>query len=103
MEENENRVRVVIAGEEYTIKGEADGETISKISEYVNGKISEVSSGITSKERYKAAILAAVNITGELFETRKELAECSDKLDQFLFKAKEISEKLENVVELQQY
>jgi len=99
MEEDLNRVRVAIAGEEYTIKGDASNETITKISEYVNEKISEVGTAITSKERYKLAILAAVNIAGELFESRKELAECSDKLDQFLFKAKELSEKLENVIE----
>ena len=98
MEENLNRVRVVIAGEEYTVRGEADNETITQISEYVNQKISELGLGATSKERYKTAILAAVNIAGELFETRKKLNEASSKLDRMLFKAKELSDKIENVI-----
>jgi cell division protein ZapA (FtsZ GTPase activity inhibitor) len=98
MEENLNRARVIIAGEEYTVKGDTDSGTIAQISEYVNQKISELGLGATSKERYKTAILAAVNITGELFESRKKLNETSSKLDQILFKAKELSEKLENVI-----
>jgi cell division protein ZapA len=98
MEENLNRVRVVIAGEEYTVRGEADNQTITEISEYVNQKISELGTGATSKERYKTAILAAVNIAGELFETRKKLNEASTRMDQVLFKAKELSDKIGNVV-----
>jgi cell division protein ZapA len=99
MEDTLNRVRVVIAGEEYTIKGDASEEAINRISEYVNGKIAEVHAGMTSKERYKSVVLAAVNIAEELFESRKTLAEHSEKLDQFLFKAKELSKKLETVVQ----
>ncbi|MFH0919546.1 MAG: cell division protein ZapA [Fibrobacterota bacterium] len=99
MEDKLNRVRVLIAGDEYTIKGEASSDTISRISEYVNSKITEIGTAATSKERYRLAILAAVNITGELFEARKELFEASDKLDQYTFKAKELSRKIETVID----
>ncbi len=98
MEENLNRVKVVIAGEEYTVKGEADSEIITQIAEYVNLKINELGFGATSRERYKTAILAAVNITGELFESRKRFNEASSKVDHLLFKAKELSDKIENVI-----
>jgi cell division protein ZapA len=98
MEENLNRVRVVIGGEEYTVKGDADEKTIAQISDYVNQKIAELGFGVTTRERYKTAILAAVNIAGELFESRKKLNEASSKLDQMLFKAKELSDKIENVI-----
>lgn len=96
-EENLNRVSVRIAGEEYTIRGEADTQTITRISEYVDQKLSEVGQGLSAAERYRTAILAAVNIAGELFESRKNLDEASRKLDQLSFKAKEMSKKIENV------
>jgi len=98
MEESVNRVRVVIAGEEYHIRGSAPAETVGRISDYVNEKISEAGKGMTSKERYKQAILAAVNITEELFDARKKLEECQDRCHQFTFKAKELNEKLESLV-----
>ncbi|OGJ86603.1 MAG: hypothetical protein A2268_09410 [Candidatus Raymondbacteria bacterium RifOxyA12_full_50_37] len=95
---NSNSARVVIAGEEYIIKGDTNSETIARIAEYVNEKILEVGSGVSSKERYKIAILTAVNIAGELFDARRELLDNSDKMDQILFKAKELSEKLESTL-----
>lgn len=97
MEESVNRVRVIIAGEEYNIKGTAPSEVINRISTYVNDKINEAGTGMTSKERYKLAILAAVNITEELFDAQKKLEECRDNFNQFIFKTKELTEKLESV------
>ncbi|OGS35493.1 MAG: hypothetical protein A2293_08105 [Elusimicrobia bacterium RIFOXYB2_FULL_49_7] len=98
MEESINRVRVVIAGDEYQIKGNASAEIITQITDYLNGKIEEAGKGIASKERYKQAILAAVNITAELFDVQKRLVENQDKLEKMVFKAKEFSETLENTV-----
>jgi cell division protein ZapA (FtsZ GTPase activity inhibitor) len=97
MEESVNRVRVVIAGEEFHIRGSAPADTVNRISGYVNEKISEAGKGMTSKERYSQAILAAVNITAELFDAQQKLEESKNRCDQFIFKAKELNEKLESL------
>lgn len=66
----ENRVTVNICGEEYTLVAEEAPSYMHKVGDYVNAKLSELLS--TAKVgRSDAAVLAAVNITDELFKERE--------------------------------
>jgi cell division protein ZapA len=79
-------VRVIIYGEEYSIKGDADVETTKKVAEYVNGKMEEIQNRIASRDKAKIAVLAALNIAGELLgieeDLRKKAGAISKKIDE---------------------
>jgi cell division protein ZapA len=62
-------VRVTIVGDEYSIRSEADPEHTRRVAEYVDKAIRAVMQG--SVEPQKAAILAALQITNELFEANR--------------------------------
>jgi cell division protein ZapA len=63
--------RVSICGEEYTIRSDSPPEHTRAVAAYVDGKIREVLENASVVESHKAAILAALQITDELFEARR--------------------------------
>jgi len=66
----ENRVTVNICGEEYTLVAEEAPSYMQKVGGYVDAKLSELLSA-AKVGRSDAAVLAAVNITDELFKARE--------------------------------
>jgi cell division protein ZapA len=65
-------VKVEIYGSEYRIRGEADPERIQEIAHYVDSKMREVTHETALGSSLKVAILAALNIAGELFGERDD-------------------------------
>ena len=65
-------VRVSIVGEEYPIRTERSAEFTRAVAEYVDRTIRSVLDSGTVIETHKAAILAAMKITDELFHAREE-------------------------------
>lgn len=63
-------VRVRIIGEEYTLRTEASAEHTEAVAEHVDKTIRAIISGGATVETHKAAILAALQITDELFRER---------------------------------
>jgi cell division protein ZapA len=77
-----NVAKVKIVGEEYTLRTEESAEHAQAVAAYVDQAIRKVLSGAVV-ETHKAAILAALQITDELFKAREEaatLAESSRRL-----------------------
>ena len=68
----ERPIKVKILDHEYLIKSEEDEDLVSKIAEYVNEKIEEVNENSEGLSEKKMAILAALNIASEYFQTKKE-------------------------------
>ncbi len=66
-----NVVKVSILGDEYSIRSDASPEQTKAVAEYVDKVIRQIMSGSHMVESHKAAILAALSITGELFEARE--------------------------------
>ena len=64
-------VRVTIMGEEYTIRSDASPEHTRAVAAYLDRAIRQVATSGNVIETHKAAILAALQITGELFEARE--------------------------------
>jgi len=82
MEDHDNLVRVTIFGQEYTVKAPADASYIKSIAEFVDSKMREVQEELsTPQSPARVAILAAMNISDELFTARKEKAELSDSVE----------------------
>lgn len=71
VEDRKQTVTVNIFGEEYPIRGEADTEYIMQVASYLDGKMREVAEKNSNKSPAKVAILAALNITDELFQVRR--------------------------------
>ena len=78
----DNKVTVRIYGQEYTISGERDTETIQEIAAYVDEKMREISKFTSSYKAGSLATLASVNITDELFSLREEVSKLKEEKEQ---------------------
>jgi cell division protein ZapA len=75
MTQPRHSVRVTIVGEEYSLRSEASQEHAEAVANYVDRAIRKVMSSGSIVETHKAAILAALQITDELFTARENLEE----------------------------
>jgi cell division protein ZapA len=69
--EKRHVVKVQIVGEEYTIRSDASPEHTRAVAQYVDHAIKRVLNTTPVVETHKAAILAALQITDELFKARE--------------------------------
>jgi cell division protein ZapA len=72
MEEKKQSVKVNIFGEDYAIKGDTETLYIQQVAQYVDQKMKEVSERLANKLPLRVAVLAAMNITDELFKERED-------------------------------
>jgi cell division protein ZapA len=68
---NKHAVKVTIGGEEYTVKSELPPEYTREVAAYVDAALKRVKDMVPMVESHKAAILAALAITDELFQARR--------------------------------
>ena len=66
-----NAVRVTIGGEEYTVRSELPPEYTREVAAYLDAALKRVRDSLPSVETHKAAILAGLSITDELFQSRR--------------------------------
>ena len=66
-----NAVRVTIGGEEYTVRSELPPEYTREVAAYLDAALKRVRDSMPMVETHKAAILAALAITDELFQARR--------------------------------
>ncbi len=81
MTEEKKTLKVNIYGTEYPIRGDADVDYILKVAEYVDQRMREIDQQLVSKSPLKVAILAALNITDELFRERLDKSELIEKYE----------------------
>jgi len=73
-------VKVMIGGEEYTVRSDLPPEYTRDVAAYVDQQLKKVLSQGPLVETHKAAILAALAITDELFQSRKGEREVAARL-----------------------
>ena len=78
----ENRVKVEIFGQTYTINGDASPEYMLQLSEYVNNQMERVSENISNSNPAQVAILVALNIADEYFQLKQLKAGAEFKLEE---------------------
>jgi cell division protein ZapA (FtsZ GTPase activity inhibitor) len=66
-----NAVKVMIGGEEYTVRSDLPPEYTREVAAYFDEALRKVLSQGPLVETHKAAILAGLAITDELFRSRK--------------------------------
>lgn len=64
-------VRVTIGGEDYTVRSELPPEYTREVAAYVDAALRRIRDMLPLVETHKAAILAALAITDELFQARR--------------------------------
>ena len=80
MSTTKNAVRVIIGGEEYTVRSELPPEYTREVASYLDAALKRVRDTLPMVESHKAAILAALSITDELFQARQGDREAADRL-----------------------
>src|SRR5207244_6217115 len=73
-------VKVMIGGEEYTVRSDLPPEYTREVAGYVDQALKKVLSQGPIVETHKAAILAALDITNELFQAKKGEREVAARL-----------------------
>ncbi|MBM4120869.1 MAG: cell division protein ZapA [Nitrospira sp.] len=73
-------VEVEIFGQRYTITGEADEEYVKRLANYVDTQLRVLAQGLKTGTRAKLAVLAALNITHQLFQAERTRQEGEDEL-----------------------
>jgi len=77
-----NNIKVKISDQEYALKTSADEDYIKKVAQYINDKMKEVeTAGVDRNSQLRIAVLAAMNITAELFECKKKKNEVIEKVE----------------------
>lgn len=85
-------VRVKIYGQEYGVKAEVDADYIRKVAEYLDAKMRDVEKTLSpGSTPLKVAVLAALNLTDELFMAWEERDRMRQELED---RAKLLTEKL---------
>jgi len=80
MSARKSSVKVTILGEEYTIRSEEPPEHTTEVAAYVDDTIRGLMNAGVVVESHKAAILAALQITSELFRARQSPAEMAERM-----------------------
>lgn len=70
MSDKKHSVKVMIGGEEYAVRSDLPPEYTREVAAYVDQALKKVLSQASMVETHKAAILAALDITNELFQSR---------------------------------
>ncbi|WP_067619649.1 cell division protein ZapA [Alicyclobacillus acidiphilus] len=77
-----NRVKVVIHGVEYTIRGSASERHIHEVARLVDQRMSEIAASSAYMDERRVAVLTAVNLADELHRLRQEYEELLAMLDE---------------------
>ena len=79
---NPKVIKVKILGQDYVLRSSAGQKYLNEVSAFVNEKMDEVKdSGIDDSQQLRIAVLAAMNITDELFSYKKEKQKFVDKVE----------------------
>ena len=80
MSTTKNAVRVFIGGEEYTVRSEVPPEYTREVAAYLDAALKRVRDSLPMVESHKAAILAGLAITDELFQARRGDREIANRM-----------------------
>ena len=80
MSQAKQAVKVVIGGEEFSVRSEVPPEYTREVAAYLDAALKRVRDSLPMVETHKAAILAGLAITDELFQARREDRQIADRL-----------------------
>ena len=94
---NPKVLKVKILGQDYVVRSSAGQKYLNEVSSYVNEKMEGIKdSGIDNSQQLRIAVLAAMNITDELFSYKKEKKKFIDQVES---KTRAITEFIDNRID----
>ena len=82
MSQTKAAVKVAIGGEEYSVRSDLPPDYTREVAAYVDAALKRVRDSLPMVENHKAAILAALAITDELFQARRGDIQIADRLSE---------------------
>ncbi|MBA3495475.1 MAG: cell division protein ZapA [Gemmatimonadota bacterium] len=82
MSQTKPAVKVTIGGEEYSVRSDLPPEYTREVAAYLDAALKRVRDSLPMVENHKAAILAALAITDELFQARRGDDQMADRLNE---------------------
>ena len=80
------------------MKSDQPPQVIERIAGYLDFKIKEVSKGAVNSDKFRMVVLAAMNISGELFDSKNKAEENEKQGHQMLEKARTLNESLDKAL-----
>jgi cell division protein ZapA len=77
-----NKIKAVIYGQDYQIKGKASPEHLRMVASLVDHRMKEIGEGNPRLDLNRVAVLAAVNVADEYLKLRQEYEELLRLLEQ---------------------
>ncbi len=74
-------VKVKIGGDEFTVRSELPPEYTREVANYFDAVLGTIRKSMPTMEAHKAAVLAGLAVTDELFEARREDASTAARLN----------------------
>lgn len=78
----ENNRRVAIGGETFNVRSDATPETIEQVARLVDDRLQRARVALGETDRFRAAVLASLQVAGDLVETREALESAQAELRQ---------------------
>ena len=76
----EHARRVAIGGETFTVRSDAPPETIERVAQFVDQGIAAARTTLGETDRFRVAVLASLQVAGDLMEARQERDEARAEL-----------------------
>jgi cell division protein ZapA len=89
--DRDNTVRVTILGQEYPVRADADADYIREIAAFLDARMRTIHALEPTRAPLKIAVLAALNLTDEVFTLRREKQELMERFER---KVREFTEHL---------
>ena len=93
--ESKMTIKVKIYGKEYSIRSSRDTEYVEEVARYVDNKMSDVDKSGISSSPVQVAVLAAMNITDELFDLKESGSFAVKDIEE---KAKSLTDKINSAL-----
>lgn len=77
-----NRVKVIIHGAEYTLRGSAPIAHLHEVADTVDNMMEEIAAASSYMDERRVAVLTAINLADELHRLRAEYQELLNLLDE---------------------
>jgi|ERR1035437_2795706 cell division protein ZapA (FtsZ GTPase activity inhibitor) len=90
----DNSRRVAIGGETFNVRSDAAPETIEQVARLVDDRLQRARVALGETDRFRAAVLASLQVAGDLMETRLELDNAQAELRHLREKLGELALKL---------
>ena len=72
--------KVVIYNQTYTLRSTHDSEYIQELAEHVNKRMNEIARATMTVDSLRVAILAAIQIADEYYQSRREMKETEEEI-----------------------